>query len=183
MAASSSTKILGWASAALTVTLLATNLFGANPSSWFRSIFGLDEFAKKAVLKIRRFYSLSLSSDFKSIKFKIDLDVENGTDINVTATNLIVNAYNSANEFIGKSDPYPGPVTLAALATSTITGINITADISKLVSTYGASAIETIKQIFASMSADNVRLNEQITLDVFITMNGINVNEKIPYTI
>ncbi len=166
-----------------TIAIATPVIYLLNSLGFSTKIVGLKSFADKAVLKLRRIYSLAISPDYQKLTLKIDLEVENNSLTPVLATNLIVNAYNDSNQLIGRSEPYPGPIKIAANTPTTISGIELQIEVSTMIESYGAQAWELLKTALASMSAEHVRLNEDITLDVFITLNGISVNQKINYTI
>lgn len=167
----------------LTILALGTSLainWGIDIKAGFQRLIGLKDFANDAKLQIKRIYGFAINGGVTgTLKLLLDVDVANNASSDVTASNLLVNLYNEQNVLIGSSEPYT-QVTLHANSTTTITGIEANIQLSKLLPDY---AIPALLQVIASGTLQNFKFDQTIKIDVFVTLNGVKVNQQIYHEI
>jgi len=139
--------------------------------------FNLKAFAQNAKIKLKHIYNFQIKGGITGqLHFLLDIDVANNSDSDITASNIQVNIYNEQNEFIGNSQNYASQVTLLANSTYTITGIEASVQLNKVIPDI---AIPALIQVIQQGTFENFKFNQKLKLDVFVTLNGVSVNEQI----
>lgn len=142
-----------------------------------KKLFDLSDFAADADFKVNRFYGFNVLGGIQGeAVFFIDVDVINTSDKSIIAENLFVKAYNEKGQYIGESAPHDHQAVIAPNSTTTVTGIEVHADFAKILFDY---ALPSLVQVISERTWENFSLGKTIILDVFVEMNGYNINKRV----
>ena len=143
-----------------------------------KKLIGLNQFAKNEPdFKINRVYGFDVIGGLAGyVRLLVDVDVINKSQSDVLISNILVTAYNEKGEYIGQSVPYDTDIVIKENSVTTIPGIEVHAQFSKVLFDYGLPAL---LQVIQNKSWQNVKLGKSIKLDVSLEINGVKINKTV----